>query len=237
MFVLKPLTKNPERRNLVVVRAGPNSLHNRWLASCPQTRNWDILVSYYNTPADIDLRLYDGCMLDFGNKLKPIYQYWYSNQFAGYDYIWLPDPDIETDGHSINTMFELMRLFDLSLAQPCLSEDSFTSHPITKRVTNSLLRFTNFVEVMLPCFSKHALDQCASTFLDSYYLWGLDYVWSKTLGYPENKIAILDCLPMRHTNPVGSSYDIQAAYREMFEILGRYEVAATQETLGMIQKP
>jgi len=237
MQILKQLTVHPERKNLVVVRAGANSLHNSWLRDCSQTRNWDLLVSYYDAPNWATAQNYEGCVFQQGNKLKPLHDYYTWGWFDSYDYVWLPDPDIATDGKSINTMFELMRVFDLSLAQPCLSDDSFTSHPITKRRADCVLRFTNFVEVMLPCFSKAALAQCVPTFLSSNYMWGVDYLWAKTLDYPQNKIAILDCLPMQHTNPVGSSYDIQAAYREMFEILGKYEIAATQETYGVMQKP
>jgi hypothetical protein len=237
MFVVKPLTKNPERRNLVVVRAGPGSLHERWLDCCPTTRNWDLLVSYYAQSDRLPSVEYEGVCFHQGNKLKPLLHYHQLGWFAPYDYVWLPDPDIETDGHSINSLFEIMRLFDLSLAQPSLSDDSFTSHIITKNIPTNVLRYTNFVEVMLPCFSAKALDICAPVFTESQYLWGIDYVWPKLLGYPKNKIAVIDSVIMRHTNPVGSSYDIQAAYREMFGILNKYEISATQEVFHEVRRP
>jgi hypothetical protein len=237
MFVVKPLKKNPERRNLVVVRAGPGSLHERWLENCPTTRNWDLLVSYYAQSDSLPSVEYEGICFHQGNKLKPLLHYHQLGWFAPYDYVWLPDPDIETDGHSINSLFEIMRLFDLSLAQPSLSHNSYSSHAITLQNPTTILRFTDFVEVMMPCFSQQALGQCAHTFADSNLIWGLDFVWPKLLGYPKNKIAVIDCLPMQHNNPVGSSYDIQVAFQEMFEILNKYEVATARTVLSAIERP
>lgn len=35
------------RKNLVVVRAGKNSLHTAWLVNA-ENRSWDLIVSYYD---------------------------------------------------------------------------------------------------------------------------------------------------------------------------------------------
>jgi hypothetical protein len=234
MQVAKPLTKTPERDNLVVVRAGLNSFHPDWLSGLESIRNWDLLVSWYEPV--VGWREFDseGCLLHQGNKLAPLKGYWEQGWFKDYEYVWFPDPDIEIKGQSINLLFSAMKLFDLDLAQPSLSLDSYTSHPITLSAPESILRYTTFVEMMQPCFSQHALDLCAPTFDANHYMWGIDHVWAKLLGYPLKKIAILDKIISRHTAPVGSSYDIQLAYKEMFATLSKYDVGVQMEVLDQI---
>lgn len=237
MWIFKPLEKHTERKNLVVVRAGDNSHHNTWLKDCRHTRNWDIMVSYYEQPTGANTEAYECCVFDQDNKLRPLFEYWKLGWFKSYDYVWLPDPDIITNGYTINSFFEIMSLFDLSLAQPSLSADSFSSHAITKNLPDNILHFTNFVEVMMPGFSKTALDMCAPSFADCEYMWGIDYVWPKLLGYPSNKIAVIDAVIMKHSKPVGATYDTHAAYREMSAILSKYEVSASQETFSELKRP
>ena len=195
-------------------------------------RNWDLLVSWYAETPDWENSKGEGVVFHKGNKLSPLKNYWEQGWFDEYDYIWFPDPDLEIDGTDIDLLFSSMKLFDLDLAQPSLSANSFTSHPITLQRQGRILRYTTFVEVMQPCFSKSALSTCATCFDDNQFMWGIDHVWSKLLGYPDKKIAILDKISSRHSQPVGSSYDIQSAYREMFLTLSKYEVCVRMDVLG-----
>ncbi len=234
MQVIKSLQKTSERNNLVVVRAGKNSFHNKWLSDSPVTRNWDLLVSWYEPIPDWENQEAEGVVFHIGNKLQPLKFYWEKGWFDGYDYIWFPDPDIEINGQDISLLFSMMRLFDLDLAQPSLTRDSHISHEITLQVPGSILRYTTFVEVMQPCFSKRALEICAPTFDINRLTWGIDFVWSKLLNYPNKKIAILDAVCSSHTRPVGSSYDIQEAFREMYITLSKYEVNVRMDVLGAV---
>jgi len=96
------------------------------------------------------------------------------------------------------------------------------------------LRFTRFVEVMTPIFSRNALRVCAPTFAESRSGWGLDWVWP-TLCEREglDGIAIIDATPVRHTRPVGGELyknhrdlDPQADARRVVRKYGLQEVRA-----------
>src|SRR6185436_6910282 len=120
-----------------------------------------------------------------------------------YESCWFPDDDLSTDGPTINRMFDLFQAHDLWLAQPALAAGSHVSHLITAVVPGARVRFTNFVEIMCPIFSRHALNVLGPTFAGSISGWGLDFVWPHLLGLPENRIAILDETSVLHTQPVG----------------------------------
>ncbi|KAK3241370.1 hypothetical protein CYMTET_48860 [Cymbomonas tetramitiformis] len=88
------------------------------------------------------------------------------------------------------------------------------SHPITKHCSGNRhkLRYTQFVEVQMPVFSRYALEKCMKTFQETTSTWGLDLIWPKLLGYPTDKIAIIDAVQAyhpsnAHTVPGGTSQD------------------------------
>jgi hypothetical protein len=122
---------------------------------------------------------------------------------AEYEYFYFLDDDIEIDTEAINTIFQLSRTFKTSISQAALTADSYCSWPIFKQKKNSFCRFVGQVEVMAPLFNQEALRQCLPSFNYNKSSWGLDSVWSKILGYPQNKMAVFDFVTMRHTLPVG----------------------------------
>jgi hypothetical protein len=134
-----------------------------------------------------------------------LYQLIHANlgKVLNYKTIWLPDDDISCDATTISKMFELFHQYNLWLAQPSLTVNSFFSHPITLNTSNTLIRFTNFVEVMVPLFSKETLLTCLPTFQESASSWGLDFIWSKIMGNPVDRIGIMDAVSVYHTRPMG----------------------------------
>ncbi len=219
------------RKNLVVVRAGDGSLHPKWL-DAGRERNFDIFVSYFgNTPGRYrdEADYYEHIA---GLKWPPIAKLFQTQRdfLSGYDACWFPDDDLLIDGFGINNMFDLFHEHDLWLAQPALAGTSHFTYPLTKQVHDAPLRFTNFVEIMCPLFNRHALAVLGPTFGSSISGWGLDFVWPHLLGYPENRVAILDGTPVIHTRPVksGSFYkhcanlgvDPEAELRQLLEKYG-----------------
>jgi hypothetical protein len=94
---------------------------------------------------------------------------------------------------------------------------------VTRQQTDCLLRFTFFVEVMAPAFRADALRLCLPVMQeDTRYGWGHDWVFPKLLGYPENKIAIVDACAVEHTRPVASNTDMSLAFHEMRRISEKY---------------
>ncbi len=104
-------------------------------------------------------------------------------------------------------------------------------------------RRTGFVEIMMPAFSRRALEMLLPTFDLSVtgWGWGLDSVWPKLLGY-EN-VGIIDGVTAVHTRPVGVMRDAELAARVKAEsdaILEQYEceqVHATFAAFGPDLKP
>lgn len=214
---------------LIVLKAGDTSIHKEWLA--PKIdRNFDLFLDYFDDQPNMfkeDANYYNASK---GLKWTSIFALIESYKSVIFDYkaIWFPDEDLRTNSVNINKMFDLFSNYDLVLAQPALTKDSYHSHPITLRRENTKLRYTNFVEVMAPIFSLEALQMCYNTFSKSISGWGLDFIWPKILGYPADKIAILDETPVTHTRPVGVGHWYKnlniPAYQEMYMLAAEYGI-------------
>lgn len=195
---------HPKRRNLVVVRAGDESLHPKWLNQA-ESRNFDIFVSYFGkTPGrfEEEAEYYESVQGLKWPVLETLLLQ-KSDLFSTYDAYWFPDDDLLTDTETISQMFDLFHAHDLWLAQPALGPGSHLTYPVTTRVPHLKLRFTGFVEIMCPIFNRHALSILGPTFGSSASGWGLDFLWAHLLNYPQDRIAILDETPVIHTRPIG----------------------------------
>jgi Protein of unknown function (DUF707) len=193
-----------DRRFLTIVRAGNGSLHPDWLAG-RGSRSWDIVVSYYGDDPD-RFRAPDVTRIDSkGPKWPALHTLLQAHPelIARYDYIWLPDDDLATDMDTINRLFATCAALRLEAAQPSLTWDSYSTHLVTLRHENTLLRFTNFVEVMAPCLSSAMLARALPFFAENISGWGIDFMWSKLADDPQRGIAVLDTLTVRHTRPIG----------------------------------
>jgi hypothetical protein len=200
-----------KKRFLVVVRAGDNSLHPQWLGN-GATRSWDLIVNYYGDDPQ-RYRDADGGVVRIdskGPKWPALHKLLTDTRDAwrDYDYIWLPDDDLATNCADIERMFELVDAMRLHLAQPSLSWNSHVSLPMTLHNPNFALRYSSFVEPMAPCFSRELLERVLPTFGEIISGWGLDYVWPSFVKNPGRECAILDCVQVTHTRPVGGpNYD------------------------------
>lgn len=202
--------KMPKRKNLVVVRAGDCSLHPVWLSG-GATRNFDIFISYFGSTKDkyrSQAEYYESAVgLKFPALARLLTEH--GDLFSSYDAFWFPDDDLLTDPETISGMFDLFHAYALWLAQPALGPGSHVSYPATAQRPNSRLRFSGFVEIMCPLFSRTSLEMLGSTFSSSSSGWGLDFLWPHLLKNPQTGIAILDETPVVHTRPlgIGSFYD------------------------------
>lgn len=218
----------PARRGLVIVRCGRNSLHPSWREGAAAAA-WDLQLSPYQA-GDADWP-----PVRPGHKWDGLHGHLLADPtWRAYDYIWLPDDDLEMTAERVAAFFEACRRHDAKLAQPALSEDSHWSLAITMRNRRFAARATTYVEVMAPCFRRDALEQLLPTFAESYRGagWGLDALWSQQLR--RQGLYIFDDLPMRHTRPVGQQYDPQLranAMREMLRMLRRHQVRPVRRTL------
>lgn len=195
---------SPVSRNLVIVRAGDRSLHGAWLEGA-RAGHYDLIVSYFGNDTE-RYRTPEEHRVDYrGGKWDGIYAV-----FAGdpgllerYDYFWLPDDDIQADSASIAEMFRLMAVHDLALAQPALTHDSYFSILLCLQSPSFRLRYADVIEIMVPCLRRDLLRIALPLFRDTRSGFGLDFIWTRLLPDNTRKAAILDCVTVRHTRPVG----------------------------------
>jgi hypothetical protein len=188
---------------LVVVRAGDASLHPQWLDG--QVPTFDLAVCYYGD----DPKAFSDCALRHavkGGKWDGLHAFFAANPsvFENYDWIWLPDDDIATTTSCINRLFDLTEKRALVVAQPSLTWDSHYSHFITLHNPRFELRWTNFVELMVPIFKADFLRTIFPTFAKRRFGTGLDHLWSRWMPNPRCRSAIIDSIAVRHTRPVGA---------------------------------
>ena len=223
-----PARPRPGRRNLVLLRAGPGSLHSQWRRDLAEAdRSWDLCLSWYG-PADALPTDADGVVPGPGTKFEGLAGFIATQPWIwDYDYVWLPDDDLMTGWADINLLFGLCAEYDLLLAQPSLAPGSHVNQPITGQIPHFLLRFTSFVEIMAPVFAAAALRLCAPTFAMNRTGYGLDHVWPRLIGAPTCRIAVIDAVGVVHTRPLGTNYDVIAALSEGM---------AVQQSFGQLQR-
>jgi len=191
------------RKNLVILRAGDQSLHRGWIAG-PE-RDFDLFISYYGQQPELhreDAEYYEmrrgpkwSCIADLIAE--------HAELVASYAAVWLPDDDLAADTATLNRLFSLFHGLQLGLAQPALTHDSYFTWAVLLQHPDYVLRHTEFVEVMAPLFSREALAICLPSFRESRSGWGLDWVWPKLLDRTRFPLAVIDATPVKHTRPLG----------------------------------
>lgn len=112
---------------LAVIRCGDNSLHKNWVNDNAQ---FDVILSYFgeNIPYSLDNIKYVHHFK--GSKWEGLYDLFHNHPelWADYDYIWLPDDDLDSTVENINLFFELMQKYRFDLCQPALTNNSYYSY-------------------------------------------------------------------------------------------------------------
>ncbi|HYF27027.1 MAG TPA: hypothetical protein VD931_14890 [Baekduia sp.] len=222
-------------RNLVLTRVGTASLHPGWLDGAGP-RTWDVRLAPYQPIEEQAGRGCDVGEVIVGPKwsgIREVLKGW--DGWRDYDYIWLPDDDIATGPEAITRMFEVAAGVGLDLFAPALDEASYYAHFDTMRNRRFFGRWTGFVEIMIPGFSRRAMEELLPTLdhTQTGWGWGLDSVWPKLLGY-EN-VGIIDGVTVTHTRPVGVMRDPDLRRRVLAEsdaLLERYDCRQEHVTFG-----
>lgn len=197
-----------KNKDLVIICAGEESAH---ISYTQPGRRYDVAVVCYSDHEITDeYRKVEYFVKKKGYKYPLLYSLFvdqWSYLLDKYEYFWLPDDDILASYRSINSLFAYMREFKLQLGQPSLTTKSFYSHVNVINQPNKLLRKTNFVEIMCPCFERNSLKKMISTFNESQSGWGLDFVWPKLLNYDD--VGIIDAVQVTHVRACqsGDLYD------------------------------
>ncbi len=226
-------------KNLVLAVVGDHSRHKEWIRHNPQ---FDLILIYYGS-SDAVFSDYAKdawmCIRQKGQKFPLIKSFiiHHHERVSQYHYVWLPDDDISISTDDLNSLFTIAKDHRLLICQPAvLASDGHVSHEITRPGKGLKLRFTNFVEVMMPLFDVQSLLFLQDDFDLSESGWGLDASWSHRLNYPKDKIAVIDAVVARHTKPVGSDYSRFKIkpMDELTAILQKYGVRSTPDTYSCI---
>ncbi len=227
--------------NLIISAVGDKSLHKEWIKSHSA---FDVVLIYYGNNDEIysdykkDALI---CIAQTGQKYHLIKMFIKENfDFVlKYKYVWLPDDDISISADNLNDMFNIAKEYNLYICQPSvISSDGKVGHEITRPRKGFKLRFTNFVEVMMPLFKVETLLSLYDDFDLSESSWGLDALWPHRLNYPTNRLAIIDEISALHTRSAGSDYS-RFKIRpktELKNILRKYDISFKTKNYLFVSK-
>jgi hypothetical protein len=141
-------------------------------------------------------------------------------KLAAYEYLLVVDDDIILPDGFVDDYLYLVERYNLSIAQPARTHDSFIDHPFVERLDGITARRTRFVEIG-PLFSIHrsAFNALLPFEEGSPMGWGYDFIWPLLALDQGLHMGIVDAVAVTHNLrlPV-TNYD----YREVNEVMGRF---------------
>lgn len=203
-------------RNLVVVMAGDDSLHEQYTSG----RDFELWVCYWGDDRAIASRYRQTCDRFFelkGQKWALVREIGRIARrdgfraFSEYDYVFLPDDDIAFPGgpSGISDAFALAKEIGADVFQPAITNENVSWEP-TARVPGCLCRATNVVEIMMPAYSGEVFESCVLPVLHVHiYInvgWGLEPLIARlgeAMRHRPIRTFVLDNAPAIHTRPVG----------------------------------
>lgn len=202
------------KKNAVFVPVGKDSLHRQLLKG---DADFDLHLLIYDGSYNKFCNDSDFVACDAGYKMDMTYRYLHRHPelFEKYEYFFLLDDDIVISTEDVNRLFSMMREYQLKIAQPSLVMSYYTYkhtafHPFY------ILRYTNFVEMMMPCFSRDALKAVLPTFEQKIRWCGIEMHWPVLVGSNHKDMAIVDAVSAKHTRPVRSWNSLSQLQQENY---------------------
>lgn len=202
------------KKNAVFVPVGKDSLHRQLLKG---DADFDLHLLIYDGSYNKFCNDSDFVACDAGYKMDMTYRYLHRHPelFEKYEYFFLLDDDIVISTEDVNRLFSMMREYQLKIAQPSLVMSYYTYkhtafHPFY------ILRYTNFVEMMMPCFSRDALKAVLPTFEQKIRWCGIEMHWPVLVGSNHKDMAIVDAVSAKHMRPVQSWNSLSQLQQENY---------------------
>jgi hypothetical protein len=188
------------QRNMILTALGDGNVLDTWLDR-PDERKFDLFVIDFRPGPRVAPSHATFFVERAGFKFEHLdfVAAHFAPELRRYDRIWCPDDDIALDTASINAMFSMFERHRLQLAQPAIAAGDVSFQSFRPQL-GAVLRYTPFVEIMCPLFTREAFFRVGHTFAASRSGWGIDLVWPQFFGPRE--LAILDCIHARHTRPL-----------------------------------
>jgi hypothetical protein len=153
------------------------------------------------------------------------------------EYVLVVDDDIELPENFLDDYLGYVRQYDLALAQPARTLDSFIDHPFVGQMPGLTARRTRFVEIG-PLFSirRDLFDTLLPFDETSPMGWGYDLAWPVMVERRNLKMGIVDATPVTHNlrQPV-SHYNFGEAQTAMDGYLSRNPHLSFEEAFTIIE--
>lgn len=210
-----PETTHP--RALVILCAGDTSLHEANLWHRRDLRDFDLCIVYFGANGQVEARY--KTQADFfvntqGPKWRNVWNLVTKFDFWKlYDFVWLPDDDLEIPIDKVNQMFHIVYRDNIALSQPSLYPENATyavlvHDPRDVRETKPV----PFVEIQMPCIRADIFVQTVVPMLTEHHWnlsgWGFDVYWSAHTGDKR----LINAVVARHTKPVQTNGGFYKAY-------------------------
>lgn len=209
-----------DKKNLVIVMAGDNSLHREYATS---PRDFELCVVYYgDKQAKVDeyRQDADAVFVEKGMKIELVRKIFVERmlltravELSRYKYIFMPDDDIRfTEGaKSISRIFQLAEAMRADAFQPAVANENYSqAWEPTRQIPGAFCHRVNIVETMMHGFSGEAFTQAylpaihAMEFMKSG--WGIEPITLKigeAIFRRPLRTFVFDCCAAEHTRPVG----------------------------------
>jgi len=203
-------------------------MHKVWLEGKP---DFDLFVVYYGDEGEKYKK--DGVLYERlkGTKFLIMDQVCkkHADFISKYDAILIPDDDLYITGDDWNRFFKLFHAYEMKLAQPSIIGWQCTIQSAHR--PDYILRYTNWVEIMTPCFDQKTFQMVKHTFAENDTNWGIEYIWIKILGQPAVGVGIIDDIVALHTRPCfyGDTYwrnnnNFDKALQEITNLAVKYDI-------------
>lgn len=208
------------KKNLLLIAAGKNSLHQHWHASKDEL-NFDFVILNY---ADTDFldAFSKTALVNFkssGSKWGMVKEFFKTHEgLMSYSQFLVMDDDLETCPCDIEKLFTTTEKYGFELSHPSIT--GYTTFLSILPVTGSLYHLTNITEIMATVLSKKLMHRTLE-FLDEVDVkhgWGLDVFWNKFLCVNKGitrfgtKVGFIDEVSMIHTRPVGGGSALYSTF-------------------------
>ncbi len=123
-----------------------------------------------------------------------------------HDYVLVCDDDIALPPRFVDRYLELVTRYDLALAQPARTHDSYVDHWLVEQLDGLVARRTRFVEIgPLLSMRRDAVPLLTPFDEVSPMGWGYDAVWPVVVEEAGLRMGIVDATPVVHKmrKPVG----------------------------------
>ena len=202
-------------KTLVIVMAGDSSLHEKFASG----RKFELWVCYWGDDDTVAARYERSCdrlfrikgqkwalVREIGKQARTLAL----PQFSSYDYVFLPDDDIEfpNGAADIERAFEFASEIKADIFQPAIANENFSWEP-TRRIKDAACHAATCAEIMMPCFTGEVFEQAVLRLLHVNghvrVGWGLEVPFVRMaesfLDRPVRTF-VLDDVPAIHTRPV-----------------------------------